>query len=435
MAVLSVLSREVIVDIVHSRCCGLDVHQATVVACVLVSEEGRARPRKEVRTFRTVRCELEELRAWLLEQAVSTVVMEGTGVYWRPVYAVLEGHLDLYVVNARHVRNVPGRKTDVKDSEWLATLLRMGLLRKSFVPCKAIRALRDLTRYRRMLVQSETTEKNRILKVLETAGVKVATFASDVFGVSGMAMLKALASGELPPEQIADLARGRLRQKLADLRLAFDVLIEEHHRILLRDLLERLAQTAKDIARYEELLDTYVAPYEKNLEMLCTIDGIQRRAAIEVFAEVGPDLADFPSDANFAAWTGTCPGKNESAGKAMKARRRRGNPYLQSILVEAALAASRKKATYLRDKYHRLKARRGAMRALFAIAHKLARAVYRVLTTGEPYRDLGPEYLDAKNKDGLVRQLVNRLKRIATLDDVVAHFQPAPIPPPIIPGT
>jgi transposase len=411
------------------------VHQATVVACVLVSEEGKTKPRKVVRTFRTVRRELEELRGWLLEEAITTVVMEGTGVYWRPVYAVLEGHLDLYVVNARHVRNVPGRKTDVKDSEWLAMLLRMGLLRKSFVPSKAIRALRDLTRYRRMLVQSETTEKNRILKVLETAGVKVATFASDVFGASGMAMLQALAKGTLPPEQIAELARGKLRQKIPDLRLAFDVLVEEHHRILLRDLLERLAQTARDIARYEDLLETYVAPYEKNLALLCTIDGIQRRAAIEIFAEVGPDLADFPSDANFAAWTGTCPGKNESAGKSKSARRRRGNPYLQSILVEAALAASRKKATYLRDKYHRLKARRGSMRALFAIAHKLARAVFRALTTGEPYRDLGPDYLDAQNKGSLVRQLINRLKRIATFDDVIAHFQPAPTTSPMISPT
>jgi len=320
---------------------------------------------------------------------------------------------------------VPGRKTDVKDSEWLATLLRMGLLRKSFVPSKDIRALRDLTRYRRMLVQSETTEKNRILKVLETAGVKIATFASDVFGISGMAMLKALADGKLTPEQIADLARGRLRQKSLDLRLAFDVLIEEHHRILLRDLLDRLAAVAKDIARYDALLETYVAPYEKNLELLCTIDGIRRRAAIEIFAEVGPDLSDFPSDANFAAWAGTCPGKHESAGKSKNARRRRGNPYLQSILVEASLAATRKKQTYLRDKYYRLKARRGAMRALFAIAHKLSRAVFRVLTTAEPYRDLGPNHLDTKNKSTIVRSLIDRLKRIASPDEIVAYLRTA----------
>jgi transposase len=411
------------VNIVFPNCCGLDVHQASVVACILVTEPGKARPRKVIRTFRTVRCELEDLRAWLFAQGITAVVMEGTGVYWRPVYAVLEGHLDLHVVNARHVRNVPGRKTDVKDSEWLATLLRMGLLRKSFVPSKDIRALRDLTRFRRMLVQSETTEKNRILKVLETSGIKVATFASDVFGTSGMAMLQALAKGELSADQIADLARGKLRQKIPDLRLAFDVLIEPHHRILLSDLLERLAQTARDIARYDELLDKYVAPYENNLTLLCTIDGIQRRAAIEIFAEVGPNLADFPSDSNFAAWTGTCPGKNESAGKLKNGRRRRGNPYLQSILVEAGLAATRKKGTYLRDKYHRLKARRGSMRALFAIAHKLARAVFRVITTGEPYRDLGADYLDQKNKDSTVRQLVNRLKRLATVEEVLAHFE------------
>ena len=192
------------------------------------------------------------------------------------------------------------------------------------------------------------------------------------------------------------------------------------------DLLARLAQTATDIARYDQLLDKYVAPYENNVTMLCTIDGIQRRAAIEIFAEVGPDLAAFPSDANFAAWTGTCPGQNESAGKAKNARRRRGNPYLQSILVETSLAATRKKGTYLRDKYHRLKARRGTMRALFAIAHKVARAVYRVITTGQPYRDLGANYLDEKNKNDVVRQLVNRLKRLTTFDEVAALFQPNP---------
>jgi transposase len=398
---------------------------------MLVSEEGKAKPRRTVRTFRTVRSELEELRRWLAEHAIGAVVMEGTGVYWRPVHVVLEGHFDLYVVNARHVRNVPGRKTDVKDSEWLAMLLRLGLLRKSFVPGPIIRALRDLTRFRRMLVQSQTSEKNRILKVLETAGVKVATFASDVFGVSGMAMLRALAEGASTPEQIANLARGRLRQKRADLLLAFDVLIEEHHRIILRDLLGRLDQVGHDIARYEKLIDERVQPYENNIELLCTIDGIQRRAAIEIFAEVGPDLSDFPAAGNFAAWAGTCPGKHESAGKTKKARRRRGNPYLQSILVECALAASRKKATYLRDKYHRLRARRGSMRALFAIAHKLSRAVYRVLTTAEPYRDLGPNHLD-KAAPNMKRQLLGRLLRIATPEEILAQLQLVERPAPLI---
>ena len=314
-------------DIVHSHCCGLDVHQATVVACAFLEEPGRRRPRKVIRTFGTVRKELEELRSWLRELGVTTVAMEGTGVYWRPVHAVLEGAFDIYIVNARHFRAVPGRKTDVNDAEWLSSLLRAGLLRKSFVPAADIRALRDLCRYRRMLVHSETTEKNRILKVLETAGVKIATYASDAFGKSGMDMLRALAEGTFSAEQIANMARGKLRQKVAALRLAFDVLIEEHHRILLRDLLKRLDQVGDDIARYNALLDEPVAPYEKNLELLCSLDGVQRRAAIEIFAETGPDLSDFPSDANFAAWSGTCPGQRESAGKKGAARHRRGNPY------------------------------------------------------------------------------------------------------------
>jgi transposase len=324
----------------------------------------------------------------------------------------------LYVVNAKHFRAVPGRKTDVTDAHWLALLLRNGLLRKSFVPAPDIRALRDLSRYRRMLVHSETTDKNRVLKVLETAGVKIATFASDVFGKSGMHMLRALAEGKLTANEIAQLARGRLRQKIPDLRLAFDVLFEEHHRIILKDLLERLDKAAKDIASYDELLNTRVAPYERNIELLCSIDGVQRCSAIEIFAEIGPDLSSFPTDHNFAAWTGTCPGQRESAGKKKSTRRRQGNPYIQSALVECALAASRKKNTYLKDKYQRLKARRGAMRALLAVAHKLARAVYRTLTTGESYKDLGANYLD-KQKPGLVKSLVGRLKRVASVTEIL----------------
>jgi len=406
---------------IHSCCCGLDVHQSTVVAC-LVTEEGKAKPRKVTRTFGTVRQELEQLRAWLRDNHATAVAMEGTGVYWRPVYGILEGEFDLHVVNARHFRNVPGRKTDVTDAEWLATLLRMGLLRKSFIPSKEIRALRDLSRYRRTLVQSETAEKNRILKLLETSAVKLASFMSDVFGRSGMAMLRAIADGVLPSAQIARMARGKLRQKIGQLELALDVLVDEHVRLMLRDSLARLDRLTDDIARYEGVLEERVVPYEQNLAMLCTIDGIQRKAAIEIFAEIGPDLSSFPSDANFAAWTGTCPGQHQSAGKSKDARRRRGNPFLQSILVEAALAATRKKDTYLRDKFHRLRVRRGAMRALFAIAHKLARAVYRVLTTGHPYRDLGANYLDNKHKTDLVRHLVDRLKRLATIEEISARL-------------
>jgi transposase len=398
-------------EVLYSRCCGLDVHQAEVVACALLEEGGR-KPRKVVRSFPTMRQGLEQLRDWLASLEITHVTMEGTGVYWRPVYSILEGCVDITLVNARHVKAVPGRKTDVKDAEWLATLLRHGLLRKSFIPAKDIRAIRDLCRYRRMLVQSQTTEKNRILKLLEIIGIKLATVASDVFGTSGMLMLRAIAAGGSSAAQIAPLARGRLRSKLPELRLALDVLVEEHHRWMLNDQLARLDRTVQEVARYDELLEKQVAPYEESLALLCTIDGIRRIAAIEIFAEIGPDLASFPSAAHFASWAGTCPGQHQSAGKSLSTRRRKGNPYLQSILVEAALAATRKKGTYLADKYRRLKSRRGAMRALFAIAHKLACAVHRVLQTGELYQDLGGDYLDLRNKRSTAHALVKRLKSL-----------------------
>jgi transposase len=410
-------------EVVFSRCCGMDVHQASVVACALLDEGGR-KPKKVVRTFPTMRQGLEQLRDWLASLAVTHVTMEGTGVYWRPVYSTLEGHVDIALVNARHVKALQGRKTDVNDAEWLASLLRHGLLRKSFVPAKDVRAIRDLCRYRRMLVQSQTTEKNRIIKLLEIIGIKLATVASDVFGTSGMLMLRAIAAGSCTAEQIAPLAKGRLRSKLPELRLALDVLVEEHHRVMLSDQLARLDQTAAEVARYDSLLEKQVAPYEESLALLCTIDGIRRIAAIEIFAEIGPDVASFPSAAQFASWAGTCPGQHQSGGKSFSTRRRKGNPYLQSILVEASLAATRKKATYFTDKYRRLKSRRGSMRALFAIAHKLACAVHRVLQTHEPYRDLGGNYLDLRHKRSTAHALAKRLQSLGyDQNNVVALFE------------
>jgi transposase len=354
--------------------------------------------------------------------------MEGTGVYWMPVYAVLEDDFDVAVVNARHIKKVPGRKTDVSDAAWLADLLRKGMLRKSFVPPKEIRPIRDVCRYRRTLVQSETAEKNRILKLLETMGIKLATFASDVFGKSGMAMLRAIAEGTSAAEAIAQLARGRLRAKLPQLKNALDTIIAEHHRMMLRDQLSRLDRTAEDIARYDGLLARMVQPYAEDIELLCTITGIQRIAATEIFAEVGPNLSSFPDDAHFASWAGMCPGHNESAGKKGRTRRRRGNPYLQSILVECALAATRVKGSYHKEKHFRLKARRGAMRALFATAHALARAVYRVLARRQPYRDLGASHFDAKNKPAVARRLIERLLSLGYDQQTILAAFPDPCP-------
>ena len=409
------------------RACGLDVHEAVVVACVLI-DGGGTRPRKEVRSFGAMRQNLLELREWLLSLGITHAVMEGTGIYWRPVYEVLEGALDVWVVNARHVKNVPGRKSDVIDAEWLAKLLRNGLLRKSFVPAAAIRALRDLTRYRRMLVQAQSTEKNRILKLVETMGIKLAAVASDAFGVSGMAMLRAIAEGTMSTEQIAQLARSALRQKLPELRLALDCTVQPHHRMMLRDQLARLDSTIAEIAKYDATLNEQVKPYAEPIALLRSIDGIQQIAAIEIFAEVGPNLASFPSDGHFRAWAGTSPGLHESAGKKKRGRRRRGNPYLTSILVECALAATRKKNSYLRDKYRRLQARRPKLVALFAIANKLAAAVYRVITTRQPYRDLGASYLDLRRPVRTARTLIKRLLTLGLDRDALIEMLPQTTP-------
>jgi transposase len=410
------------------RACGLDVHQSVVVACVLIDQAG-TRPKKEIRSFGAMRQDLLKLRDWLQSLGITHVVMEGTGIYWRPVYEVLEGALDVWVVNARHVKNVPGRKSDVIDAEWLAKLLRGGMLRKSFVPAAAIRALRDLTRYRRMLVQAQSTEKNRILKLVETMGIKLASVASDAFGVSGMAMLRAIAEGTMNTEQIAQLARSALRQKLPELRLALECTVQSHHRMMLRDQLARLDSTAAEIAKYEAILAEQVQPYAEQMELLCSIDGIQRTAAIEIFAEIGPTLATFPTDGHFRAWAGTSPGLHESAGKKKRGRRRRGNPYLTSILIECSLAATRKKNSYLRDKYRRLKARRPKLVALFAIANKLAAAVYRVITLRQPYRDLGAAFLDLRRPVRTARTLIKRLLTLgldrASLIDLLPEPTPA----------
>jgi transposase len=415
-------------ETVVARACGLDVHEAVIVACVIIDQPGK-RPKKTIRSFGATRQDLLELREWVLSEGVTHVVMEGTGIYWRPVYEVLEGAegaLDLWVVNARHVKNVPGRKSDVIDAEWLAKLLRNGLLRKSFVPAADIRALRDLSRYRRTLVQAQTTEKNRILKLVETAGVKLAAVASDAFGVSGMAMLRAIAEGQLPLEQIVQLARGAMRQKLPELRRALECTIQPHHRMMLRDQLARLDAVAADITKYDAVLQEKVKPYAESIELLRSIDGIQQIAAIEIFAEIGPNLASFSTDGHFRAWAGTSPGLHESAGKKKRGRRRRGNPYLTSILIECALAATRKKDTYLRDKYRRLQSRRPKLVALFAIANKLAAAVYRVISTGKRYVDLGASYLDCRRPKYTASKLLKRLTALGLDREQLLAMLPQP---------
>ena len=398
-------------QILIDRACGLDVHQATVVACLLiVGKDGRVQ--KQMRTFGTTTQELLGLREWLLAQGCSHAAMESTGVYWKPVYAILEGQLEIVVAKAQHVKKVPGRKTDVKDAEWLAELLCHGLLRPSFVPPKPIRELRDLTRYRRKLVQSQATERNRLLKVLESANIKLASVASDVFGVSGRLMVRALIDGKASPKEMAELAKRKLRSKIPQLELALEGRIEEHHRFLLRLQLDRLESVEKDLEVLEQRIQQKLEPYAAQLASLDEIPGVDWTLAAVIIAELGVEMSVFENVSQLASWAGVCPGNNESAGKRKSSRIPKGNVYLRTALVEAAHSAAKAKGTYLRDKFYRLKARRGYKRAAVAVAHKILVAIYHMLSQDVSYNDLGDLYLDKLNKHHLTRNLVHRLERL-----------------------
>lgn len=336
--------------------------------------------------------------------------LRSTGVYWQPVYAVLEGHFELIVGNAHHIRNVPGRKTDVKDCEWIADLARHGLIAPSFVPPAPLRELRELTRYRRKLSQAGASERNRLLKVLETANIKLAGVASDVFGVSGRAMLRALIAGEASPQEMAQLARGRMRRKVGELELALDGTVQEHHRFLLALQLQRVEAIEADLDRLDDRLREKLAPYEVYLALLMQIPGVDWVIAATIIAEIGVDMSVFLSAAHLAAWAGVCPGNYESAGKRRHGKSRRGNVHLKTALVIAAIAAAKKRGSYLSAKYRRLCVRRGKKRAELAIAHKILLAIYRMLSTGADYKDLGPAYLDTVHRQRTADNLARRLR-------------------------
>jgi transposase len=325
---------------------------------------------------------------------------------------VLEGSFELIVGNARHIRNVPGRKTDVKDAEWIADLVRHGLIAKSFVPPPPLRELRDLLRYRRKLVESQAAERNRLLKLLETANIKLASVVSDVFGVSGRAMLKALIEGTASAQAMADLAKGQLRRKRADLVLALEGRVEEHHRFLLGLQLRRLEAAEEEIAALDARIDEKLEPYRAPHALLMQIPGVDRLVAAVLIAEIGIDMSVFLSVYHLASWAGVCPGNHESAGKQKSGRARNGNVHLRTMLVGAAISASRAKGSYLKDKFYRLKARRGSMRAALAIAHKILVAADHMLAKGVGYREIGEAYLDQISQTRTVANLKRRLERL-----------------------
>jgi transposase len=400
--------------ILVQRSCGLDVHQETVVACLLLQEPGKNRPRKVVQTFGTFRQELLDLRQWLLDHGVTDVGMESTGVYWMPVYAVLEEEpsLTLIVGNAQHIKNVPARKTDVSDAQWIATLVRLGLIKPSFVPPKPLRELRKLLRARRTLVQCQADERNRVLKLLEMAHLKLDQVATDVFGASGMAMLKAIAAGETDVVKLANMAKGRLRQQIPALRLALDGRMSSVDLLLLRMHLVRLAHSDVQIRQVDEELDRRMEPYREPLTRLQQIPCVGLITAMTMVAEMGVDMAIFPTAGHLAAWAGVCPGNHQSGGKRRNAPARKGNPYLRAALVEAAQSARRLKRGYLRDKFFRLQSRRGAPKAKMAIAHKIVVAAWHMLKDGSNYKDLGEAYIDRLDERHVVSNLLKRLEQL-----------------------
>jgi transposase len=400
-------------EVLYPRCCGLDVHKSSIAACALLREHGRIRT--ERRRFTTMTQDLEALATWLRQLQVTHVAIESTGVYWKPVWNILEGHFTIILANAQHVKNVPGRKTDAKDSEWIAELVQHGLLRSSYVPPEIIRDLRDLTRGRATLSQEASRIANRIQKVLEDANIKLSSVASNTLGKSGRAMLDAIVAGQLDAEQLADLALGHLRAKIPELQRALSGKVREHHRFLLKRLLHQLRFIENEIA----LLDQRLEQLGEQDPILAaavarwtTVPGMNRVSAWSLAAEIGVAMEQFPTAAHLASWAGLCPGNCESAGKHLSGKTRKGSPWLGRMACQCAWAAARTKNTYLAMQFRRLAAKRGKKRAIIGVAHSILVIAYHLQKKQCDYRDLGSDYFDRLNADGLKRYLIRRLEAL-----------------------
>lgn len=399
-------------DVMFESVAGLDVHKKTVVACVRRVGAG-GRVWKEVRTVATMTHNLQALAAWFKEHQVTHVAMESTGILWRPVYNLLEHQFTVLVVNARHLKQVPGRKTDVKDCEWIAQLLQCGLLRASFVPPRERRELRELTRHRVKLVQQHTQVVNRLHAVLQDANIKLSSVATNILGASGRDMIEALQRGEDDPGQLAALARGRLRAKLPQLRLALEGQVRAHHRFLLALLLDQLDYLSAATDKISQRIEEISSPsFRAAVELLTTADGIQQRTAETLLAEIGTDMTPFPTHKHLCSWAGVCPGNNESAGKRKSGKTPKGNRWVRGALGEAAWAASHKKDTYLAAQFRRLVPRRGKKRAIVAVGHSLLVATYYMLKRDTAYADLGAAHFERLDPHRLIRYHLTKLQAL-----------------------
>ena len=397
-------------EVVHERCCGLDIHKKLIVACSIVPG-GDGQPRRQVRSFGSMSDDLEKLSNWLMEHGVTHVAMESTGSFWKPVFNVLEERFELLLVNAQHLKAVPGRKTDVKDAEWIADLLRHGLVKPSFVPDREQRELRELVRYRTSLIQERTAAANRLHKILEGANVKLASVASDILGRSGREMLEALVAGETNPAVMAGMARGKMRDKRATLERALAGRFGPHQRFLVAEVLAHIDFLDETIERLSTEIGERERPFEAVLDRLDTIPGVGRRTAEIIVAEVGPDVQRFPTAGHLASWAGLCPGQDESAGKRRSGKTRKGNRWLRGALVEAAHSSTRTK-TYLAAQFRRLATRHGPKKAMVAVAHSILRIVYHLLLDQHPFEDLGEAYFDQRQRQQVSRRLKQRLERL-----------------------
>ena len=410
-------------DVIHTHCAGLDVHKKTVVVTIIVLDS-KGQLIKKTHSFETVTASLLALSDWLIEHSITHAAMESTGEYWKPIYNILEDNFELLLVNAQHIKAVPGRKTDVKDSEWIAELLRYGLLKASFVPPKGQRELRELTRFRSTFVKERANLINRVQKVLESANIKLASVLTDIDGVSGRDMLRALIEGTATPEAMAQLARGRLKAKREALELALEGRVRPHHRFILQELLSQIESLDATITKFDEQIQEHCRPFEAAVERLDTIPGVARETAEIIVSEIGIDMSRFPTPDHLASWAGVAPGNNESAGKRLSGRTTKGNQALVAALTQSAWAASHTKNTYLSAQYRRIAARRGRKKAIMAVAHSILVIAYHLVKNQETYRELGGDYFDKRKPQTIARRLVRRLEKLGYC---VTLEQPLPI--------